>query len=945
MISTTVDPEIANLPPATQGYLLGAALVSRFRPEQLTPVDTSSLTVLRPSDELRNAGLAYVIGNSHPVDFDDPARFCWSLDDDLRRRVLDSVGGLDMIQKALASLPAPADDEPLKVFFGAGTTKQAPSLAELSAQRQALVWLQSYLDSDVRLFEIDRQIDRAGLTAPLERLTGNAFVGRTDELDLLRRFVGVLPDPAPDAGSTLIGKIAATLGAAIGSVSDWVTTIGTDADVVLVTAPGGMGKSALLARFVLQHWQAEPQWRTPFAFLDFDRPSLMSRDPRVLLEEIGRQVAIQIGAEVPLPWARGSASEASDEAAARSNEAIEASDVDRAYFRSQQVADYSHGLHDALQASPLAGKPLLLVFDTLERVFRRGRHWIAALDDLIGILRYAAIDLRVVAGGRAFLSDQRANQSLASRDLGWRERALTELSTDAAEALLVRRNLNPEQARAIVKQIGGVPLSLHLVADYFQKKGGDPAHLKGLTRSWLFKRRLQESVIQGNLYQRILTHIEDKQVQRLAHPGLILREVTPALIKDVLAVPCGLGEVSDQRAEHLFDELAKEFTLVDDLGSKRLKHRSDVRQVMLSQMLAKEKDRARQISEAAVRYYFKFTDPKNRAEELYHRLLLSQDKDVIEERWLPGVKDYLGEEVIDEIPSIPLRVYAAGKLDLEVPDQDWVREADNETWERKITQDFDARLKLGQVREALQLVAGRAEFTAGSRLYPLVAQAYADVRQYSMAQRWVDAGLQRLDNINDAAGRATLLPLYLVRARIFEHIVDDAGTQAAALDDEIEQLDALWREFKPDTRVLLIALLELEVFQQRNAPDVRALQVWLESHVSNVQAEGGTIDPPLAIRVLPALVLGTDGSPCVDAARWLIEVPGVREAVAPLIQRFATRPLEFNGIKADVLAARVALATDGKATKPLSVDEVKAVAHAIRLSARETRDELRNVKR
>src|SRR5262249_46443521 len=90
--------------------------------------------------------------------------------------------------------------------------------------------------------------------------------------------------------------------------------------------------------------------------------------------------------------------------------------------------------------------------------------------------------------------------------------------------------------------------------------------------------------------------------------------------------------------------------------------------------------------------------------ELYHRLLLGQDKEVIESRWLTGVEDYLGEEIIEDIPSIPLRVFAATRLELEVPNEEWLRLADAETWERKVTQDFDARLKLGQTVAALQLV-------------------------------------------------------------------------------------------------------------------------------------------------------------------------------------------------------------------------------------------------
>lgn len=949
------DPEFAALSPPTQGYLLGAALVSRFRPERLTPLDPSALTVIAPSDKDRSAGLSYVIRNSRACELEDPAQFSLTLDDDLRRQVLDGMGSLDAIQAALRNLPIEnASEEPLMAFFDADRAAETLSLAELSTRRQGLVWLRSYLDNDERLHELDRHIERVALVAPLQRLAGDAFVGRTEELRFLRRFVGVLPEERAD--QTFVRRLGAAVGSAIGGVSDWVTTIFRDSDVMLVTAPGGMGKSALLAELVLEHCNAPPEFRTPFVYLDFDRPSLISRDLQVFLEEIGRQISIQTGIAITATGAGAFNPGAGFvPAAAQALEAIEASDVDRAYFLGRQGDAYVDSLAEALRASSFAGKPLLLVFDTLERVFRRGRHWVAALDDLIGSLRSAGIDVRVVAAGRAFLAEQQANNSLGSRALRWREHALRELPTDMAEALLKRKGVPPDQAALVVQQIGGVPLSLHLAADFLRKPKSDAAALGGLTRSWLFKRRLGNAVIQGNLYQRILTHIEDEKVQQLACPGLILREVTPRLIMEVLAEPCGLGVISEDQARHLFAELAKEFTLVDEVGKDRLKHRSDVRQVMLSQMLTRDADRARRISEAAVRYFDGFTDPKSIAEGLYHRMLLDEDRNLIEQRWVDGVEDYLGEEIVDEIPSIPMRVYAAGKLNLEIRDAEWAREADMDTWERKITQDVNERLKLGQVREALQLVAGKVEFSAGSPLYPLVAQAHADLRDFATAVLWIEAGLERVESATTPAGRQTLVALYLVRARMFDQFVALVGAAKGFAAAEVQLLDALWEEYKPDTRVILIALLELEALQQIDSDGTVELRRWLEHKVTMVRAEGAAIEPPVALRVLPALVLGTEER-SLDVARWLVDLPGVRSTLGPLLQRFLSRSLTFNGILTSDLHARVLgveeqpADTDeqrgaGPERRALTVQEIEALAQAIRLSAQETRIELRTAKR
>lgn len=952
--TTPIDAEIAALAPSERGFLLGASLVRRFRPERLVPLDASTLKPMQAGTVDRRAGLAYVVGNSVPVHLDDPTRFSCALDDDLRRRALDSFGGLDRIRRALMNLPTGMQDEsePLRVFFEV-TPSPTPSLDELSDRRQALVWLGSYFDSDDALTQLDRQIERVGLLAPLQRLAGDDFVGRTQELNALRRFVGVLSEMPPsdeEATTTFVRKLGAAVGSAIGSVVDWATNLIGSRDILLVTAPGGMGKSTLLAKLVLDHGPGAPTDRQcAFVLLDFDRPSLISRDPRVLLEELGRQIEVQIDARIARPWARAEGAEATDQAM----QTIEASDVDRAYFLEKQVAEYAGSIASVLSSSPFAGCPLLLIFDTLERVFRRGRHWVAALDSLIGVLRSAGVDLRVITAGRALLAEV---GPLGTRSLSWREQPLHALSPAAAVQLLVRRGLTRDQARRVAEEIGGVPLSLRLAADYLKKQKeqnnqNNPNALLDATttRSWLGKRRLSDAVIQGNLYQRLLTHIDKPQVQQLAYPGLVLREVTPTLIKDVLAEPCGLGPLDKQSAKALFDALAQEFTLVDDAGRDRLKHRNDVRQVMLGQMLDKDSERAAAISRAAVRYYDRLKGPRNIAEALYHRMLLGADPQEIESRWVQGVEDYLGEQVIDEIPSIPLRVYLANKLRLEVDHAEWLAHADRQTMERRIEQDFQGRLRLGQVREALELVASTPEFSAGSPLYPLVAQAHADVREYDTAMRWVNAGLERLDN--EGAPRSTLLHLYLVRARIFE---SSFRPSPRMVSEEVELLDALWREHPGDARVAVIALLELEILQEKRVAGTCELQRWLEAHIAAVRADA--IDPALAARMLPAFMLD-DEYRSVALARWLLDLPGVTAALARILQRFASRSQTFVELPAAVLHAKLALSvpsaparTRGAGARAvdavsLSVEEITAIALAVRRSAQETRAELRRAAR
>ena len=60
----------------------------------------------------------------------------------------------------------------------------------------------------------------------------------------------------------------------------------------MVYGRGGLGKSTLLAKFVLDH--ALDQLRPfPFAYLDFDRAGIDASQPLQLLIEVARQVGAQ----------------------------------------------------------------------------------------------------------------------------------------------------------------------------------------------------------------------------------------------------------------------------------------------------------------------------------------------------------------------------------------------------------------------------------------------------------------------------------------------------------------------------------------------------------------------------------------------------------------------------------------------------------------------------
>ena len=100
----------------------------------------------------------------------------------------------------------------------------------------------------------------------MHRLTSAGFVGRDREIAQLRAFVFGPPPVAP----------------------------------LFVFGPGGVGKSTLVARFVLVHVEADD---LPIAYLDIDRPMIRPEHPQtLLLDAIGQlqpQLDVPIGRSRP----------------------------------------------------------------------------------------------------------------------------------------------------------------------------------------------------------------------------------------------------------------------------------------------------------------------------------------------------------------------------------------------------------------------------------------------------------------------------------------------------------------------------------------------------------------------------------------------------------------------------------------------------------------------
>jgi hypothetical protein len=158
-----------------------------------------------------------------------------------------------------------------------------------------------------------------------------------------------------------------------------------------------------------------------------------------------------------------------------------------------------------------------------------------------------------------------------------------------------------------------------------------------------------QAAVQGALFGRILDHIHDETIRKMAPAALVLRRLTPELIQAVLAPACALQVPDVASANHLFQALGHEVSLVAPAEDNSLRFRSDVRRAVLPLLQQGEPARVRQIHTTAVKYYAAREGPEARTEEMYHLLSLDAEPSVLESRWRPEAAAYL-ETSLEELP-------------------------------------------------------------------------------------------------------------------------------------------------------------------------------------------------------------------------------------------------------------------------------------------------------
>jgi hypothetical protein len=700
-------------------YIHAAAVLSVFQLATLRPVGT-------PSEKERSAALIELTNACRPVG--DLTRDTWQLEENARRRALRQLGHRAAMRAARNVNAGPPEDSlqmAIDLLIDQPVLKlDALSLDVLLGLERALPWFRDLQINIPSAPELTARIERERLLAPMRRLAGKDFVDREKYLAQLNEYVCALP---PRSALDFVKRRI-----------PYVHLL-KERPPLHLHGPGGIGKSALLAKFILDHADPSLPMAVPVVYLDFDRSILDPRDPQTLLDEAIRQLLVQfpdidpsfahLGQESLESLARSDAVEQSKSAGFRSHK-----DLIRRFCQLLDViADRNR-------------QPVLLVLDTLEEAEYQGQSAMLVIWNLLEDLLRRVDRLRVVTAGRSALASGLARQPLE----------VTELPEAAAIQMLMRKTaripggpVSESDARVIVNIVRTVPLNLALAARVVINEGID-ALRDTVSRRSLFS-RIKAEQQQGMLYRRVLGHVRahDPVLEKIANPGLVLRRITPDIIEHVLSGPCQLDVRDSDHALQLFNDLAREVGLVDPYREAgALWHLPAVRRVMLPDLRGTLGGLAHEIDVAAASYYSDKLSVIGQGELIYHLLWLKADLKRLDSLWKPEFAANL-RSAFDELEP-QAKIWLGDKLGVEL-DPALRAQADDTTWERQAAQRAETLMASGLAEQALQAIQERPHSGRPSPIYGLESDALKLLGRLEEAREILAEGLAKAETAGEWA--------------------------------------------------------------------------------------------------------------------------------------------------------------------------------------------------
>ncbi len=441
-------------------------------------------------------------------------------------------------------------------------------------QRMAF-WLEHVDWARQEAQRLQGELWRARQTGALEAMGGSAFVGRAKELATLREFAERGPGPEPE--------------------------------LLLIDAVGGMGKTALLARFQLDVSSTGivPGLPEVVVYVDFDQPQLDVRSPASLLAEL----LAGLGARAPefRGFAEDLATFQSEDVGGFS--AVQQNVRVHADSRLMVTVERTRDLLASAVSSGSIGR-VVVILDTFERPTRQSPESAA---------RALAMVWRIVEGVAGVLIVAGRGMTQPGLEHMWPTVAqrmhLRELDPDHARELLRSQGIKDDAtAERILSLVPLRPLTLRLAAR---------ALAAGELTGPDLEAAVADRLVDGYLHLRILDHLESPRVAALVHPGFVLRRITKDAIRTLLAKLPSPPVRDDADADELFEGLRRVNDLVlESVDRPGLVLRPDVRRELLALIIRDDGAAAQQVHREARAWYAQQSTPEAGVEAAYHALML-----------------------------------------------------------------------------------------------------------------------------------------------------------------------------------------------------------------------------------------------------------------------------------------------------------------------------------
>ncbi len=512
-----------------------------------------------------------------------------------RRRVLKGLAADDRMQSAVAWRWEKEPDQPAVDLLN------AIEAVGIFARDAIAAAVRDTADREV-LERLALGLGRAGSLAPQYEQVPQVNAALT-HLDLV---AATNQDRGFFGRQTEIARIERWLGSAVA---------GRPASALYVDGLPGIGKSALLEEVAATLLGRDDEWVV--VRFDFDRAGLDVLDSVGLTLEFARQVSAQLpGSAQRIQQAR---------------ERVANAPLLKGEGQERVPEELGPVLANALSSPP---RRIFLTLDTLEVLRARGEtHPVRLFDWLNQLAAVLNVPIAIVGAGRGRALDRR---SPYVED----EIPLPGLDPDSSDRLLARLEVDPESWADLQIIADGNPLALRLAAKFANEHGTQD----------LPKARGRGELAVPYLYRFILSRLDDEALKKLAVPGLVVRLINAEVIREVVGPQVGLKGLTVARAEELFEALAGQHWLVEPAAGGFVRHRTDMRSVLLPLLYDAGPAKAARIDRVAAQWFGARPETWCAVESAYHQLQLMRRRSAVPPID-PAVLAQLDPSTVAELPK------------------------------------------------------------------------------------------------------------------------------------------------------------------------------------------------------------------------------------------------------------------------------------------------------